>query len=76
MSRLIEHFADRGSWVGIALTSIVGITGNVGDNEPWEKPSTLRFRALADPTRPLAATDLERPLPSPSPEFDPPQPRE
>lgn len=64
MSRLIEHFAYRGSWVGIAPTSIVGCAllyfGSRRDDE-WdasELAASLRFRALADPTRPL--TDLQR----------------
>jgi hypothetical protein len=65
--------ADRGDWVGLASLAGIGAyfvyygcTGEDARPDAPERPSTLRFRALADPSRPLA--ELLEPTRSPAQE--------
>jgi hypothetical protein len=59
---IIQLFsAERREWLGLGTLAVigryflyVGLTGDDGRNDAGVRPSSLRFRALADPSRPLA----------------------
>jgi hypothetical protein len=73
--------AERGDWVGLGTLAIIGcyffflgLTDGDGVPDATARPSTLRFRALADPKRPLPppATGDTAAAPSSDPAGDPP----